>query len=135
MSELPPLPEWSKCDDLGGLVPSEIRQELTAYARAAVQAAQPEAVGEVCKALIRAWELGQVYAQQAHSEARSLETHTAFVALLDKTRAMLASAPTEPMSAPTAEPVAEIGSFDEYGPCFNWFTHWTKFAVGTKSYA
>ena len=40
MSEikLPPLPEWSKMDNLGGLVPSEIRTELTAYARAAVEA-------------------------------------------------------------------------------------------------
>lgn len=29
--EYPPLPEWSKMDNLGGLVPSEIRQELRAY--------------------------------------------------------------------------------------------------------
>ena len=36
--KLPPLPEWSKMDNLGGLVPSEIRTELTAYARAAVKA-------------------------------------------------------------------------------------------------
>lgn len=27
-----PLPEWSKMDNLGGLVPSEIRQSLSAYA-------------------------------------------------------------------------------------------------------
>ena len=32
--EYPPLPEWSKMDNLGGLVPSEIRQELRAYADA-----------------------------------------------------------------------------------------------------
>ena len=30
-SEMPPLPEWSKRDDLGGLVPSEIRQALREY--------------------------------------------------------------------------------------------------------
>mgnify|MGYP000844273893 CR=1 FL=1 len=29
--EYPPLPEWSKMDNLGGLVPSEIRRELRAY--------------------------------------------------------------------------------------------------------
>lgn len=29
--EYPPLPEWSKMDNFGGLVPSEIRQELRAY--------------------------------------------------------------------------------------------------------
>ena len=39
---LPPLPEWSKMDDLGKLVPSEIRGELRAYATAAVQAAVAE---------------------------------------------------------------------------------------------
>lgn len=36
--ELPPLPEWSKMDNLNGLVPSEIRQHLTEYATAAVEA-------------------------------------------------------------------------------------------------
>src|SRR5690606_82960 len=36
--DLPPLPEWSKMDNLGGLVPSEIRQALTVYARAAIEA-------------------------------------------------------------------------------------------------
>ena len=35
---LPPLPEWAKRDDLGGLVSSEIRSELYAYARAALAA-------------------------------------------------------------------------------------------------
>lgn len=30
---LPELPEWSKRDDIGGLVPSEIRSALVAYAR------------------------------------------------------------------------------------------------------
>ena len=33
---LPALPEWTKQDDLGGLVPSEIRQAMVAYARQAV---------------------------------------------------------------------------------------------------
>lgn len=36
--ELPPLPEWSKMDNLGGLVPSEIRQVLAVYAHAAIEA-------------------------------------------------------------------------------------------------
>jgi hypothetical protein len=36
--ELPPLPEWSKMDNLGGMVPSEIRQALAAYACAAIEA-------------------------------------------------------------------------------------------------
>lgn len=33
--QYPDLPEWSKRDDLGGLVPSEIRTELRSYADAA----------------------------------------------------------------------------------------------------
>lgn len=33
---LPPLPEWSLRDDLGGLVASEVRTALREYARAAV---------------------------------------------------------------------------------------------------
>jgi len=37
---LPPLPEWSKMDDLGGLLPSDIRTALREYATAAVLAAQ-----------------------------------------------------------------------------------------------
>lgn len=36
--KLPPLPEWSKMDDLNGFVPSEIRQHLTEYATAAIEA-------------------------------------------------------------------------------------------------
>ena len=35
---LPPLPNWVFCDDLGGLVPSEIRSAMVAYARAALAA-------------------------------------------------------------------------------------------------
>ena len=34
----PELPEWSKRDDLGGLVPSEVRQALRAYADATCEA-------------------------------------------------------------------------------------------------
>ncbi len=46
MSTLPPLPEWSLRDDLGELVPSEIRVALRAYATAALsaQAAELEAL-------------------------------------------------------------------------------------------
>jgi hypothetical protein len=36
VTELPPLPEWCKRDDLGGLVPSEIRTEMREYALAAL---------------------------------------------------------------------------------------------------
>lgn len=54
----------------------------------------------VCKALRRAWQLGQTYWQQADSESfvqhkKSETTHAAFVALLDDTRAALASAPAQ----------------------------------------
>ena len=35
-ADLLPLPEWTKRDDLGGLVPSEVRVEMQAYARANV---------------------------------------------------------------------------------------------------
>lgn len=34
-SILPPLPEWAKRDDLGGLVPSQIRAAMIEHARAA----------------------------------------------------------------------------------------------------
>lgn len=40
---LPELPEWSKMDDLGGLVPSEIRTALRAHAEAARRLALEEA--------------------------------------------------------------------------------------------
>lgn len=55
----------------------------------------------VCKALRRAWQLGQTYWEQADSESfvqnkKSETTHAAFVALLDDTRAALASAPAQP---------------------------------------
>lgn len=51
----------------------------------------------VCKALRRAWQLGQTYWQQADSESfaqhkKAETTHAAFVALLDDTRAALAAA-------------------------------------------
>lgn len=36
--KLPLLPEWSKMDDLGGRVPSQVRQGLIDYATAAVLA-------------------------------------------------------------------------------------------------
>jgi hypothetical protein len=49
MTDLPPLPEWSKRDDLGGLVPSEIRTALKDYARAAVEA-EREACAQECDA-------------------------------------------------------------------------------------
>lgn len=59
----------------------------------------------VSKALRRAWQLGQTYWQQADSESfiqnkKSETTHAAFVALLDDTRAALASA-----AAPEQQPV------------------------------
>lgn len=38
--KLPTLPEWALRDDLGGLVPSEIRSGLRAYARQAVYEAE-----------------------------------------------------------------------------------------------
>ena len=58
----------------------------------------------VCKALRRAWQLGQTYWQQADSESfaqnkKAETTHAAFVALLDDTRAALASA-----AAPAEQP-------------------------------
>lgn len=33
-TDLLPLPEWTKRDDLGGLVPSEVRAEIFTYLRA-----------------------------------------------------------------------------------------------------
>lgn len=74
------------------------------YARAAVEAAQPEAVGwkrvpvEPTEAMLKA---GVDAFQHAYSEADILSDWRACF------KAMLASAPTpEPMRAPTAEPVA-----------------------------
>lgn len=40
--ELLPLPEWTKRDDLGGLVPSEVRVEMQAYTRANLAPLQAE---------------------------------------------------------------------------------------------
>jgi hypothetical protein len=52
VGELPPLPEWSKRDDLGGLVPSEIRTELRAYARAAIAALAQQRIPESVRAVL-----------------------------------------------------------------------------------
>lgn len=54
------------------------------------------AAGTACKALLRAWHLGQTYWSQADSESysqnrRSEETHAKFVALVDETRAAIAT--------------------------------------------
>ena len=49
--DLPPLPEWTKCDDLGGLVPSEVRVSVRAYGDARVAAAvaqERERCAQVC---------------------------------------------------------------------------------------
>lgn len=35
VSILPPLPEWSTRDDLGGLIPSQVRESLAEHARTA----------------------------------------------------------------------------------------------------
>lgn len=45
--ELLPLPEWTKRDDLGGLVPSEVRAEMQAYARANVEHATAAQAAEI----------------------------------------------------------------------------------------
>lgn len=54
MSTLPPLPEWSLRDDLGELVPSEIRVALRAYATAALSAQAAEV--EALRGLLAEWE-------------------------------------------------------------------------------
>ena len=35
---------------------------------------------------------------------------------------------------PGAQAVAQLRGVDEYGPMLDWFTHWAKFAAGTKLY-
>ncbi len=50
MAYMPDLPNWSKADDLGGLVPSDIRGELRAYAIRAVENYRRLAAGQQCRA-------------------------------------------------------------------------------------
>ena len=50
---LPPLPNWVFCDDLGGLVPSEIRSAMVAYARAALAAHDAEQAAKAVPADLR----------------------------------------------------------------------------------
>ncbi|MGB6105685.1 MAG: hypothetical protein WBF88_17720 [Pusillimonas sp.] len=50
--KLPPLPEWSKMDNLAGLVPSEIRKCLNEHARAAI-ALDRQGWGDQVKALLQ----------------------------------------------------------------------------------
>ena len=47
---LPPLPEWSKQDDLGGLVPSEIRSALRAYGQQCADAERERCIQAVLDA-------------------------------------------------------------------------------------
>lgn len=71
----------------------------------------------VCKALRRAWQLGQTYWQQADSESfaqnkKAETTRAAFVALLDDTRAALAAAP-----APAEQPNTAYLELPERAEC------------------
>ncbi len=50
MAYMPDLPNWSKADDLGGLMPSDIRGELRAYAIRAVENYRRLAAGQQCRA-------------------------------------------------------------------------------------
>lgn len=86
MSTLPPLPEWSLRDDLGELVPSEIRVALRAYATAAIseQAAEVEALRDelrLCCELKREYQeqvaskVDEVEALRADAETRLLVLH------------------------------------------------------------
>ena len=133
--EWPVLPLSAEILHLDDDMLKAVLVEIRANVRAAAQAAQPEAVS--IKVLEIALDRLQYISDFFCDEAGGDDWHLKGVAIdaLEEIQRVRASAPPEPMSAPTAEPVAEIGSFDEYGPCFNWFTHWTKFAVGTKFYA
>ena len=50
----PPLPDWTKRDDLGGLVPSDIRASILQYAKDYHAAPSDERIMEVAR---RHWKL------------------------------------------------------------------------------
>ena len=85
MSTLPPLPEWSLRDDLGELVPSEIRVALRAYATAAIseQAAEVEALRDELRLCC---ELKREYQEQVASKVDEVEALRAKVAEWEKLR-------------------------------------------------
>jgi hypothetical protein len=78
-----------------------LKENATLRARVEVLELEKEAAaGTACRALLRAWNLGQTYWSQADSESysqnrRSEETHTKFVALVDETRAAISSKETQ----------------------------------------
>lgn len=79
----------------------ETQEPDTPPAAASGERATLDLTDTVCKALRRAFQLGQTYWQQADSEsykqnAKSADTHAAFVALLDATRAALTPAARQP---------------------------------------
>ena len=96
---LPPLPNWVFCDDLGGLVPSEIRSAMVAYARAALAA---------CSVVLAGFKLVPVEPTLEMLTAAGREDDKAFIdgmphgaTAADTWAAMLAAAPTPP--APDCE--------------------------------
>ena len=52
---LPPLPEWTRMDDLGGLVPSDIRVSMRAYGEACALA-ERERCAKLCERNSDKWD-------------------------------------------------------------------------------
>lgn len=80
----------------------------------------------VCKAMRRAWQLGQIYWQQADSESfsqqkKSETTYAAFAALLDDTRAALASAAAQPNT------IAFMQYYETEEGINGWYLHHPQF--------
>jgi hypothetical protein len=72
---LPLLPEWSKRDDLGGLVPSEVRQAMRAYALAALATAKPTGSEQDAMLLAKAMDALQKLVEAKDMKERLKQLH------------------------------------------------------------
>ena len=120
----PELPEWSKRDDLGGLVPSEVRQALRAYA------------DETCEARAAAASKPQV--KEARERRRWLsDSFNRGTQTLDEAtvsaRAMAASM-LVPRAAPATPAQGTIPDPDDPWHGYPWFEN-TRAALATPAQA
>lgn len=71
--ELLPLPEWTKRDDLGGFVPSQVRAGMRDYARANLATLQAENARLRAEVTALQREVGQLHMREKRAEAYAVE--------------------------------------------------------------
>jgi len=106
---LPPLPNWVFCDDLGGLVPSEIRSAMVAYARAAL-AARPAVPAGMVLVPVEVLEDAATAIGHFVSDHEALDDLDAYIARHKAN----AAAPATPAATPSPAPAMGRDAFEAW---------------------